>query len=496
MGDPRGFLKHERETAPLRKPSERLGDWNEHYLSIDEEKKRTQGSRCMDCGVPFCQSGCPLGNLIPDFNDLVYKGQWKEAARTLHATNNFPEFTGKICPAPCENACVLGVIEPAVTIKQMEVSIVERAFEEGWIKAKKPELSTGKTVGIVGGGPAGLAAAQQLNRAGHQVTVYEKAPKAGGLAQWGIPAYKLRKEIIQRRVELLAQEGITFIYNTSVGKDITWTDLRAKHDAVVVATGSENPRDLGGTEGRDAEGVHFAMEFLAQNISRVYNEVPWNTDKEIKATGKDVIVIGGGDTGSDCIGTSLRQGARSVTNFELLGKPPADRNSMNPWPQYARIYRVSTSMEENMDVGGKTEYNILTKAFLKDDKGKLKGVKTVQVEWTPRENGPPALNEVPGTEKVWDAQLALLAMGFLGPVTDSLVKELGVELDVRSNIKTDEHTKMSSVDGLFAAGDCRRGQSLVVWAIAEGREIASNVDTYLMKKPSLLPRVRLTPYRY
>jgi glutamate synthase (NADPH/NADH) small chain len=495
MGDPRGFLKHERDTAALRKPSERLGDWNEHYIAIDDEKKRTQGSRCMDCGVPFCQSGCPLGNLIPDFNDLVYKGQWKEAARTLHATNNFPEFTGKICPAPCENACVLGIIEPPVTIKEMEVSIIEKAFSEGWIKPQIPSFSTGKTVGIIGGGPAGLAAAQQLNRAGHKVTVYEKSPKAGGLAQWGIPAYKLRKEIVQRRVELLAKEGITFIYNTAVGKDVTWKELQSKYDALVISTGAENPRDIGAT-GRDSDGVHFAMDFLAQNVSRLYSEVPWNTDKEIKATGKDVIVIGGGDTGSDCIGTSLRQGARSVTNFELLGKPTADRTSTNPWPQYARTYRVSTSMEENMEVGGKTEYNILTKEFIKDAKGKLTGVKTVEVEWTPRENGPPELNEVPGTEKVWPAQLTLLAMGFLGPVTDSLVKELDIDLDVRSNIKTHEHTKMTSVDGIFAAGDCRRGQSLVVWAIAEGREIASNVDSYLIKQDSLLPRVRLTPYKY
>jgi glutamate synthase (NADPH) small chain len=495
MGDPRGFLKHQRETAPLRKPSERLGDWQEHYIPLEEEKKRTQGSRCMDCGVPFCQSGCPLGNLIPDFNDFVYKGQWKEAIRTLHATNNFPELTGKICPAPCENACVLGIIEPAVTIKQMESSIVERAFEEGWIKAQMPTFKTGKSVAIVGGGPAGLACAQQLNRAGHDVTVYERSPKAGGLAQWGIPAYKLRKEIIQRRIDILAQEGITFVYNTAVGKDISWTTLKQKFDAVVVAIGAEKPRDLP-AEGRDADGVHYAMEFLPQNISRIYKEIPWNTNREIKATGKDVIVIGGGDTGSDCIGTSLRQGARSVTNFELLPKPSNDRGGNNPWPQYARVYRVSSSMEENFDVGGKTEYNILTKAFLKDEKGKLKGVKTVEVEWTPRENGPPAMSEVPGSEKIWDAQLALLAMGFLGPVTETLVQQLGVELDVRSNIKTDEHTKMTNVDGLFAAGDCRRGQSLVVWAIAEGREIASNVDAFLTGQPSLLPRVRLTPYRY
>lgn len=496
MGDPRGFLKHEREVNSLRRPSERLGDWAEHDLPMHEEKKRTQGSRCMDCGVPFCQSGCPLGNLIPDFNDLVFRGQWKEAIRTLHATNNFPEFTGKICPAPCENACVLGIIEPPVTIKMMEKSIVEKAFEAGYIKPQKPVLSTGKKVAIVGGGPAGLACAQQLNRAGHTVTVYERSPKAGGLVQWGIPAYKLRKEIVQRRVGLLTEEGVNFVYDTHVGKDVTWKELQEGNDAVVVAIGAEKPRDLP-VQGRDASGVHFAMEFLPQNISKIYNESAWNTQVEIKATGKDVVVIGGGDTGSDCIGTSLRQGARSVTNFELLSKPPGERGTENPWPQYARVYRVSSSMEENFETGGDTEYDILTKEFIKDENGQLKGVKTVQVEWEPSPTGGrPNMNEVPGTEKVWDAQLALLAMGFLGPVTESLVEELGVELDVRSNIKTDEHTKMSSVDGLFAAGDCRRGQSLVVWAIAEGREIASNVDTYLMGKQSLLPRVRLTPYKY
>ena len=495
MGDPRGFLKHQRQTASLRKPSERLGDWEEHYIPLDEEKKRIQGSRCMDCGVPFCQSGCPLGNLIPDFNDLVFKNQWKEALRTLHATNNFPEFTGKICPAPCENSCVLGVIEPPVTIKQMEASIVDKAFEEGYIRAQMPAFKTGKTVAIVGAGPAGLACAQQLNRAGHSVTVYERSPKAGGLVRWGIPAYKLRKEVVQRRVDLLVEEGIRFVYNTAVGKDISWKELKEKFNAVVVAIGAEKPRDLP-VLGREADGVHYAMEFLPQNISRIYKEEPWNTQHEIKATGKDVVVIGGGDTGSDCIGTSLRQGARSVVNFELLPKPPQDRSGNNPWPQYARVYRVSSSMEENFNVGGTTDYNILTKEFIKDEKGKLKAVKTVGVEWTPRPNGGPAMSEVPGTEKIWNVQLALLAMGFLGPVTESLVKELGVELDVRSNIKTDENTKMTNIKGLFAAGDCRRGQSLVVWAIAEGREIASNVDAYLTGQPSLLPRVRLTPYKY
>ena len=496
MGDPRGFLKHERETAKTRQPLERTSDWEEHYVPLDEEKKRTQGSRCMDCGVPFCQSGCPLGNLIPDFNDLVYKGQWEEAQRALHATNNFPEITGKICPAPCENACVLGITEPPVTIKQMESSIIENAFDKGWVKPQKPTLKTDKKVAIVGAGPAGMACAQQLNRAGHDVTVYDRSPKAGGLVQWGIPAYKLRKEDVQRRAKLLVDEGIKFVFNCHVGKDVTWKELHKDFDALVIAIGAENPRDLNDVPGRDADGIHYAMDFLPQNISRIYGEKPWNTDKEIKAGGKHVIVIGGGDTGSDCIGTSIRQGAKSVTNFELMPKAGSQRSSANPWPQYARVYRVSTSMEENFEKGGKTEYSIATKKFVKDEKGKLKAVITVDVDWVPDDNGRPQLTEIPNSERTWDADLVLLAMGFLGPMQKSIVEELGCELDVRSNLKSDDANKMTSIEGVFAAGDCRRGQSLVVWAIAEGREVASNVDTYLMKKQSLLPRVRLTPYRY
>lgn len=496
MGDPRGFVKHERETPKSRLPSERLGDWNEHPLHFEEEKNRRQGSRCMDCGVPFCMSGCPLGNMIPDFNDLVYRGKWEEAIRTLHATNNFPEFTGRVCPAPCENACVLGIIEPPVTIKQMESAIIEKAFEEGWIHAEMPENRTDKSVAIVGSGPAGLACAQQLNRAGHLVTIFDKAPKAGGLLHWGIPAYKLKKEIVQRRVQLLEQEGVNFRLNCNIGVEITWKQLHEQFDAVVVATGAEAPRDLS-VEGRDAEGVFFAVDFLTQNISRISNESFWNMQEDIKATGKDVIVIGGGDTGSDCIGTSLRHGAKSVTNFELLDKSPLERNEHNPWPQYARIYRVSSSMEENFELDGTTEYTIATKRFLKDKKGRLTGVETVRVNWeAPAGGGRPRLNEIPDSEQVWDAQLVLLAMGFLGPRTQTLVDQLGVDLDLRGNLKTDQKTKMTNVEGVFAAGDCRRGQSLIVWAIAEGREVASNVDAFLMKRRSLLPRVRLTQYQY
>lgn len=496
MGDPRGFIKYERETPKYRQPLERLEDWKEHDLPFSEEKQRQQGARCMDCGVPFCMSGCPLGNLIPEFNDLVYRGQYEEALRTLHATNNFPEFTGKVCPAQCENACVLGIIEPAVTIKSDEKFIIEKGFDNGWVKPSPPTHRTGKTVAIVGSGPAGLACAQQLNRAGHTVTVFDKAPKAGGLLQWGIPAYKLRKEHVQRRVNILADEGIEFKMSCNVGVDVTWKELQEKYDATVIATGAEKPRDLD-VEGRDAKGVYPAVDFLAQNVSRIYNEKYWNMEEDVKATGKNVIVIGGGDTGSDCIGTSLRHGAKSVTNFELLDKSPDERSTGNPWPQYARIYRVSTSMAENFEKGGDVEYAIATKRFIKNEEGHVKAVETVRVEWVePDGGGRPQLNEVPGSEETWDADLILLAMGFLGPFTEKLVEELGVELTLRGNLKTDDNTKMTSVEGFFAAGDCRRGQSLIVWAIAEGREVAYNVDTYLMKESSLLPRVRLTPYRY
>ncbi|MBF0199138.1 MAG: glutamate synthase subunit beta [Planctomycetes bacterium] len=495
MGDPRGFVKNTQRVPEARNPIERLGDWNEHYMYFDEEQRRKQASRCMDCGVPFCMSGCPLGNLIPDFNDLVYKGQWKEALRTLHATNNFPEYTGKICPAPCENSCVLGIIEPSVTIRNDESSIVEKGFQEGWIVAQTPKERTDKKIAIVGGGPAGLACAQQLNRAGHNVTIFEKRSKLGGLMQWGIPAYKIRKEVVQRRISILKQEGIDFTLNCEIGKDVTWADLKKDYDALVVAIGAEQPRDLPAA-GRDAKGVHFAVDFLAQNIARIYGEKEATEGEQIKAAGKNVIVIGGGDTGSDCIGTSLRQGAKSVVSFELMPKPPQERAEHNPWPQYARVFKESSSMEENRNSGGQVEYCIATKEVLKDEKGNVKGLKTVRVEWSTDDHGRPTFDEVPGSEETWDAELILLAMGFTGPVIQGMVDELGVELDLRGNLKTDDASKMTNLEGVFAAGDCRRGQSLVVWAIAEGREIASNVDTWLMKKASLLPRVRLTPYRY
>ena len=491
MGKPTGFMEFERQAPKLLPASERLKHHDEHYEKLSEDKVKTQASRCMDCGVPFCMSGCPLGNLIPDWNDLVYRGRWEEAIKALHATNNFPEFTGRVCPAPCENSCVLGITEPAVTIKLHEQSIVDYAFDKGWIQPEQPVQKTGKTVAIIGGGPAGLACAQQLNRAGHTVTVFEKHDRAGGLVMYGIPHYKLRKEKVQRRIDLLTEEGVQFEYNAEIGKTHQFADIKSKFDAVVISTGAENPRDLP-VEGRDLDGIHFAMEFLPQSNRRNWgDEDPAALHPEHKtifAEGKKVIVIGGGDTGSDCIGTSLRQGASSVINFELLGEPPLERTAANPWPQYARIKRISSSVEEMLEEGGNVEYSIGTKKFIGEN-GKVTGLVTHQLDWS---NGRP--EEIPGTDRTWECDLVLFAMGFLGP-RGGLLEQVGCELDQRSNIKTDPTTRMSSVDGVFAAGDCRRGQSLVVWAISEGREVAHQVDTYLMGK-TLLPSVRIEQFAY
>ena len=492
MGDPRGFIKHGRRDKTLQPVNARLQHHEEQYDYPREEKVKTQASRCMDCGVPFCMTGCPLGNLIPEWNDLVYRGQWKQALQALHATNNFPEFTGRVCPAPCETSCVLGINEPAVTIKLHEVSIIDKGFEEGWIVPQPPARRTDKTVAIIGAGPAGLACAQQLNRAGHNVTVIEKTDRAGGLVMYGIPHYKLRKEKVQRRIDLLQAEGIEFRYSCEVGKDMEFDEIKSAFDAVVIATGAEEPRDLP-VDGRNLEGIHFAMEFLPQQ-----NRVNWGDSniaalhpkmQTISAKGKKVIVIGGGDTGSDCIGTSMRQGATSVVNFELLEHPPKQRSADNPWPQWSRIMRVSTSVEEMQVMGGEVFYEIMTTRFI--GRGKtVTGLETVKVKWV---DGRP--EKIEGSEHIWKCDLVLLAMGYLGPRSE-LVKQCGCETDLRSNIKTDPNTRMSSVDGVFAAGDCRRGQSLVVWAISEGREIARCVDEYLTGAESLLPKVRLEPFVY
>jgi glutamate synthase (NADPH/NADH) small chain len=470
MGKDSGFLEYAREHAPRRPVTERVNDWFEIYLDFPEPKLRTQGARCMDCGVPFCHTGCPVNNLIPDWNDLVYHGHWKEAVRQLHATNNFPEFTGRICPAPCEASCVLGINQPAVTIKQIEKNIVERAFHEGWIRPEPPKHRTGKKVAIVGSGPAGLAAAQQLCRAGHSVVVYEKADRIGGLLRYGIPQFKLEKHLIDRRLEQMAAEGVKFVTGAEVGKNIPVEDLRSEFDAIVLAGGAEHPRDLN-VPGRNLKGIHFAMEYLPQqNRRNLGDTIP--PENEILATGKRVVIIGGGDTGADCLGTAHRQKPRSVHQFEIMPKPPDERSPRTPWPQWPMQLRTEGAHEE----GGVRDWSIATTKFT----GKLTGSSSghVQQLYAVRVGPPPTFEPIPGTEFVMEADLVLIAMGFIGPVRNGMIDQLGVQLDPRGNVATDEN-HMSSVPGVFAAGDMRRGQSLVVWAIAEGRKAAASVDRYL-----------------
>jgi glutamate synthase (NADPH/NADH) small chain len=465
MGKPTGFLEFARELPPRRAPAERVNDWFEIYLDFPEEKIRAQGARCMDCGVPFCHTGCPLTNIIPDWNDLVYRGQWREAIRVLHSTNNFPEFTGRICPAPCEAACVLGINEPAVTIKQIEKTIVDRAFAEGWIAAEPPQDLTGKRVAIVGSGPAGLAAAQQLRRAGHSVTVFEKNDRIGGLMRYGIPNFKMEKHLIDRRLGQMRAEGVKFKTNAHVGDNISVDDLRREFHALLLAGGAEHPRDLK-VPGRELNGIHFAMDYLPQqNRRNEGDEVP--AEGAILATGKHVVIVGGGDTGADCLGTCHRQGALSVTQFELLAKPPGDRAPSTPWPLWPMQLRIEGAHEE----GGRRDWSVSTTRFTGDEDGNVKRLHAVRVD--------EKLKVIPGTEFTLEAGLVLLAMGFLGPVRNGMIEQLGVKLDQRGNVATGDNC-MSSVAGVFAAGDMRRGQSLVVWAIAEGRKAAQAVHTYLM----------------
>lgn len=470
MGKATGFLEHRRELAPRRPATQRLNDWFEIYLDLPEETLRTQGARCMDCGVPFCQTGCPVNNLIPDWNDLVYRGRWKEAVRQLHATNNFPEFTGRICPAPCEASCVLGINQPPVTIKQNEKSIVERGFREGWIRPELPKFRTGKKVAVVGSGPSGLAAAQQLCRAGHAVTVYEKADRIGGLLRYGIPEFKLEKHIIDRRVEQMSAEGVKFVTDAEVGKNISVEDLRAEFDAIVLAGGAEHARDLD-VPGRELEGIHFALEYLPQQNKRCLGDtIP--PEVEILATGKRVVIIGGGDTGADCLGTAHRQKPVSVHQFEIMPKPPEERSPQTPWPLWPMQLRTEAAHEE----GGVRDWSIATTKFT-GEAGRVRQLHAVRV-------GPaPTLEPIPGSEFVIEAELVLIAMGFLGPVRNGMIEQLGVTLDRRGNVATDANY-MSSVPGVFAAGDMRRGQSLVVWAISEGRKAAAAVDAYL--RPSAM----------
>ena len=471
MGKPTGFKEFARELPSKVAVAERLKNYREFVEPFPEEKARAQGARCMNCGVPFCHTGCPLGNIIPDFNDFVYRGQWQRASETLHATNNFPEFTGRLCPAPCEEACVLGINEPPVTIEQIEKEIVERAFAAGWIKPEPPEKRTGKKVAVIGSGPAGLACAQQLNRAGHSVTVFERASRIGGLLRYGIPDFKLDKPVIDRRLKIMEAEGIVFKTGVNAGTDITGEQLKKDFDAVVLALGSTRSRDLN-VPGRELKGIHLAMEFLPQQNKVVAgDQVPG----QIMATGKHVIVIGGGDTGSDCIGTSNRHGAASVTNFELLPMPTKDRPANQPWPYYPMRLKTSTSHEEGCD----RHFSISTKQFTGKN-GVITGLRTVNLQWEPQAGGQPKMVEIPGSEKEWKADLVLLALGFVGPEVDGLVKQLGCELDPRGNIKATESSYATSVPGVFTAGDARRGQSLIVWAISEGREAARAVDEHLM----------------
>jgi glutamate synthase (NADPH/NADH) small chain len=485
MGKITGFMEATRELPKKRRIEERIRDYKELYLPVPEEKKREQAGRCMNCGIPFCHTGCPLGNLIPDWNDLVYNGNWKGALDELHATNNFPEFTGRLCPAPCEEACVLAINEPAVTIEEIEKSIIERGFAEGWVKPVPPASRSGKKVAVIGSGPSGLACAQQLNRAGHTVTVLERADRIGGLLRYGIPHFKMEKWVIDRRMDIMEAEGIEFKTGIEVGKDISKADMEKDFDAVVFCGGATRSRDLP-IEGRDLDGVEFAMEFLPQSNSRVEGDdvmAKGVWQKELLATGKDVIVIGGGDTGSDCIGTSIRQGATSVENFELMPMPPVGRPESQPWPFWPMKFRTSSSHEE----GCERHYSVLTKRFLGEN-GKLTGLETINIEMqTPEDGGRPQLVELEGTERTWPCQMAVLALGFVGPETDNIVSQYGCELDPRGNVKVDADW-MSSTPGFFAAGDCQRGQSLIVWAISDGRECAASVDEYLMKKPSELPR--------
>jgi glutamate synthase (NADPH/NADH) small chain len=497
MGKPTGFIEYLRELPVDRTPVERIKDWKEFHHHMEEKKLRTQGARCMDCGVPFCHtgklisgmaSGCPINNLIPEWNDLVYRGLWHEALERLHKTNNFPEFTGRVCPAPCEGSCVLGINAPPVTIKNIEVSIIDKGWDEGWVIPQAPKVRTGKKVAVIGSGPAGLACAAQLNHAGHTVTVFERADRPGGLLMYGIPNMKLDKqEVVLRRIKLLEQEGVKFVCNASVGTgdhdNVDPGIFTKEYDATVICTGATQPRDLP-IEGRSLNGVHFAMEFLTANTKAVLNGDASRTP--ISAKDKDVIVIGGGDTGTDCVGTSMRHGCRSITQIEILPKPPMERAADNPWPEWPKVYKMDYGQEEAAAKYGADPRIYLTtvKKFIGDAQGNVKELVTVEIKWERNDKGQFIPKEIPGTEKTRPAQLVLLAMGFLGP-EQALLKDIGVETDPRSNVKAEHEKYTTSLKGVFAAGDCRRGQSLVVWAINEGRGAARECDRYLMGSTDL-----------
>jgi glutamate synthase (NADPH/NADH) small chain len=494
MGKPTGFMEYSRELPLDRPPAERVRDWDEFHDHADEAMLRKQGARCMDCGVPFCHtgaliegmaSGCPINNLIPEWNDLVYRGLWREALERLHKTNNFPEFTGRVCPAPCEGSCVLGINEPAVTIKTIECAIVDKGFEEGWIVPEPPAVRTGRKVAVVGSGPSGLACAAQLNKAGHLVTVFERADRVGGLLMYGIPNMKLDKRVVQRRVDLLAAEGITFVTGCEVGKDYPADRLMSEFDAVVLCGGATKPNDFfTKTEGRNLKGIHFAMEFLHANTKSLLDSRHAD-GRYLSAKDKDVIVIGGGDTGTDCVGTALRHGCKSLLQLEIVPRPPLERAPDNPWPQWPKVYRLDYGQEEAKALWGDDprRYAVQTTKFLGDDNGHVRAIEIVEVEWV-KNNGRAAPRNVPGTEKVVPAQLVLFALGFSGPESQ-LLDQLGVEKDPRSNAKAEHGKFRTSVNKVFAAGDMRRGQSLVVWAINEGRGAARECDRFLMGETAL-----------
>ena len=488
MGKATGFIEYVRELPADLEPLERIHNWDEFHQHMPDDKLRTQGARCMDCGTPFCHtgttfggmaSGCPINNLIPEWNDLVYRGLWEEALERLHKTNNFPEFTGRVCPAPCEGSCVLGINEPPVTIKNIECSIIDKGWDEGWIKPEPPAKRTGKKVAIVGSGPAGLAAAAQINKVGHWVTVFERADRPGGLLTYGIPNMKLDKEkVVRRRLDILEKEGVKFQCNTEIGKDLPAEELLKEFDAVILCTGATKPRDLP-IEGRELKGIHFAMEFLTSNTKAVLDR--HKNGSFISAEGKDVVIIGGGDTGTDCVGTSIRQGCKSVVQLEIMPKPPLTRAPNNPWPEWPKVYRMDYGQEEAAAKFGDDPRRYVTSSskFESDENGRVKAIHTAEIQWEKNEQGRFIPKPIPGTEKVIPAQLVLLAMGFLGP-EQPLLDSLGLDRDARSNVKAEHGKYATSIPGVFAAGDCRRGQSLVVWAINEGRGVARECDLYLM----------------
>jgi glutamate synthase (NADPH/NADH) small chain len=491
MGKPTGFLEYVRELPLDRSAVKRIRDWNEFHEHMDEDRLRQQGSRCMDCGIPFCHngtlisgmaSGCPINNLIPEWNDLVYRGLWREALDRLHKTNNFPEFTGRVCPAPCEGSCVLGINAPPVTIKNIECTIIDKGWEEGWVKPEAPKKRTGKKVAVVGSGPAGLSAAAQLNRAGHWVTVFERADRPGGLLMYGIPNMKLDKEkVVRRRLRQMEKEGVAFRCNCEVGKDVTSQQLMDEFDAIVVCTGATKPRDLP-IEGRSLKGVHFAMEFLHGNTKALLDK----SAPPISAEGKDVVIIGGGDTGTDCVGTSMRHGCKALVQVEILPRPADSRTADNPWPEWPKTYKMDYGQEEAAAKFGADPRVYLTtaKKFIADSAGNVSGVHLVEIKWEKNDKGQFIPVDVPGTDRVVPAQLVLLAMGFLGP-EQPLLESLGLERDPRSNIKADHGKYTTTIPKVFAAGDCRRGQSLVVWAFNEGRGAAREADRFLMGRTEL-----------